>query len=222
MRGMGRGRRRHGGGLMHGRRSGRARLDLTGLSPAVRTVVESLIEGGEVDLTRSGEPVGTLVFTPAVLYGAVLPPDPPSGPGEGSEREGVKVVATTMLMSDAARRRLSDAFGPDYLVLDFLDAPSTADIVLTHPVSPQLMNRWTVMFPQAQVLITEILDPEFGLDVSGPVGRLLDAGAHAYLPPRPLEQVAENVHAYLAAQARPELGSRSAAMPELGLGDGAV
>jgi len=94
--------------------------------------------------------------------------------------------------------------------------------VLSQPVSPQLTHRWTVMFPQAQVLITEILDLEFGLDVSGPVGRLLDAGAHAYLPPRPLEQVAENVHGYLAAQARPELGSRSATMPELGTGDGAV
>ncbi|HET7659676.1 MAG TPA: hypothetical protein VFK66_04740 [Oryzihumus sp.] len=163
-----------------------------------------------------------MAFTPAVLDGAVLPPDPPGGPGRGAQREGTKVVATTMLMSDAARRRLSDAFGPDYLVLDFTEAPSTADIVLTQPVSPQLTHRWTVMFPQAQVLVTEILDPEFGLDVSGPVGRLLDAGAHAYLPPRPVEQVAENVRAYLAAQARPEVGSRGATWPELGPGGGAV
>ena len=219
---MRRGRRRHGGGLVHGRRSGGARLDLTDLSPEVRAVVESLIDDGEVDITRSGEPVGTLAFTSTVLGGAVLPPDPPGSLGPRSQREGVMVVATTMLMSDAARRRLSDAFGPDYLVLDFTDAPSTADIVLSQPVSPQLTHRWTVMFPQAQVLITEILDLEFGLDVSGPVGRLLDAGAHAYLPPRPLEQVAENVHGYLAAQARPELGSRSEAMPALGTGDGAV
>ncbi|GAA1238812.1 hypothetical protein GCM10009657_13130 [Oryzihumus leptocrescens] len=207
---------------MHRRRSGRAQLDLTGLSPEVRAVVESLIDDGEVDITRSGEPVGTLAFTSTVLHGAVLPPDPPGRTGQGSPREGVVVVATTMLMSDAARRRLSDAFGPDYLVLDFLDAPSTADIVLTQPVSPQLTHRWTLMFPQAQVIITEILDPEFGLDVSGPVGRLLDAGAHVYLPPRPVEQVAENVLGYLAAQARPELGSAGATRLELGTDDGAV
>lgn len=219
---MRRGRRRYGGGLVHVRRSGRARLDLTGLSPEVRAVFESLIDDGEVDITRSGEPVGTLAFTSAVLDGAVLPPDPPGSPGQGPQREGVKVVATTMLMSDAARRRLSDAFGPDYVVLDFLDAPSTADIVLSQPVSPQLTHRWTVMFPQAHVLITEILDPEFGLDVSGPVGRLLDAGAQAYLPPRPVEQVAENVRGHLAAQARAELGSRSATRPELETGDAAV
>src|SRR6478609_10363274 len=222
MGGMRRGRRRHGGGLARVRPSGRARLDLTDLAPEVRAVFESLIDDGEVDITRSGEPVGTLAFTSTVLGGAVLPPDPPGSLGPRSQREGVMVVATTMLMSDAARRRLSDAFGPDYLVLDFMDAPSTADIVLTHPVSPQLMNRWTVMFPQAQVLITEILDPEFGLDVSGPVGRLLDAGAHAYLPPRPVEQVAENVRGYLAAQTGPELGSRSASKPELGPDDDAV
>ena len=216
------GRRRHSHGLVRARRPGRARLDLTALSPEARAVVESLIDDGDVDITRAGEPVGTVSFTKAVLDGAVLQPDPPSISGQDSPREGVMVVATTMLLSDVARRRLSDALGPDYLVLDFLDAPSTADIVLTLPVSPQLVNRWTLMFPQAQVLVTEILDPELGLDVGGPVGRLLDAGAHAYLPPRPVEQVAENVLSHLAAQARLELGARSGAMPELGRGDGAV
>ncbi|MGZ4634361.1 MAG: hypothetical protein ACXVYY_09485 [Oryzihumus sp.] len=113
---------------MHGRRSGRARLDLTGLSPEIRGVVESLIDDGEVDITRSGAPVGTLAFTSTVLDGSVLPPDPPGRTGQGPQREGVMVVPTTMLMSDAARRRLSDAFGPDYLVLDFLDVRARTSI----------------------------------------------------------------------------------------------
>ena len=185
-------------------------------------MVESLIDAGDVDITRSGEPVGTVSFTSVVLGGEVLAPGPRIDRAQGLPREGAKVVATTMLLSDAARRRLSDALGPDYVVLDFPDAPSTTDIVLTQPVSPQLINRWTLMFPQAQVLVTEILDPELGLDVSGPVGRLMDAGAQAYLPPRPVEQVAENVLGYLAAQARPEIGSRSAATRELGASDDAV
>ena len=110
-----------------------------------------------------------------------------------------------MLMSDSARTRLNDAFGDSYLVLDFADAPSTADVVLTHAVSHQLIGRWTVMFPQARILVTEILDEELGLDIRGPLGRFLDAGAHAYLPRRPVEQLARNVDGYLASQAHPEL-----------------
>lgn len=194
----------------------RIRLDLTGLSPQVRAVIESIMDTGEVAIVRSGEPVGTLAFQPAVLEGVLLPPAAENSQDQVPEREDVKVVATTMRMSDAARARLRDAFGPSYLVLDFADAPSTADIVLTHAVSPQLIHRWTVMFPHARILITEILDEELGLDVRGPVGRLLDAGAHAYLPRRPVEQLAQNVHGYLASQARPELGTGDGAFLELG------
>lgn len=81
-----------------------------------------------------------------------------------------------MRMSDAARTRLGDAFGDSYLVLDFADAPSTADVLLTHAASSQLIGRLKGMFPQARILVTEILDEELGLDVRGPVGRPLDAG----------------------------------------------
>jgi hypothetical protein len=150
-------------------------------------VIESILEKGEVDLVRSGESVGTLAFRPTVLEGVLLPPAVENSLDRGREPEGVKVVVTTMRMSDAARTRLSDAFGDSYLVVDFADAPSTADVVLTHPVSTQLINRWTLMFPQARILVTEILDEELGLDVRGPVGRLLDAGAHGYLPRRPVD-----------------------------------
>lgn len=197
----------------------RNRLDLTELSPQVRAVIESIMDTGEVAIVRSGEPVGTLTFQPAVLEGVPFPPAGENCQDPVPEREDIKIVATTMLMSDAARASLSDAFGPAYLVLDFADAPSTADIVLTQAVSPQLIHRWTVMFPQARILITEILDEELGLDVRGPVGRLLDAGAHAYLPRRPVEQLAQNVHGYLASQGRPELGTGDGAFLELGSPD---
>lgn len=179
-------------------------------------MIESIMDTGEVALVRSGEPVGTLTFQPAVLQGVLLPPAGENRQDRAPERDDVKIVATTMLMSDAARASLSDAFGPAYLVLDFADAPSTADIVLTHAVSPQLIHRWTVMFPQARILITEILDEELGLDVQGPVGRLLDAGAHAYVPRRPVEQLAQDVHGYLASRGRTELGTDDGAFLELG------
>lgn len=173
------------------------------------------MEQGKVEIVRSGEPVGTLAFQSAVLEGVLLSPAEESDPGQVRDREGVQVVVTTMRMSDAARTRLSDAFGDSYLVVDFADAPSTADVVLTHPVSTQLTHRWTLMFPQARILVTEILDEEFGLDVRGPVGRLLDAGAHAYLPRRPVEQLAQNVHQYLVSHDRRELGTSDETVLEI-------
>jgi hypothetical protein len=202
-------------------RAQRAALDLTEVPPEVRTAIEAILAKGEVDVVRSGEPVGTLAFRSAVLEGVLLPPAEESSPDRVREPEGVKVVVTTMRMSDAARTRLSDAFGDSYLVVDFADAPSTADVLLSHPVSTQLINRWTVMFPRARILVTEILDEELGLDVRGPVGRLLDAGAHAYLPRRPVEQLAHNVHGYLvASQGRRELDTGDGTFLELGPSDG--
>ncbi len=208
------------------------RLDLTRLAPEVRAEIESIMAHGEVAIVRSGEPEGHLTFRPAVLEGVVLPPvtegdsgpatesTPEPSPEPAPEREGVQVVVTTMRMSDAARTRLSEAFGPSYVVLDFADAPATADIVLAQAVSPQLMNVWARMFPHARILVTEILDDELGLDVRGPVGRLLDAGAHGYLPPRPVEQVAREVHGYLASRARSELDAGRDPVLELGPRDG--
>ncbi len=200
-------------------RAQRAPIDLTELPPQVRTAIESILDQGEVEIVRSGAPVGTLAFQPAVLEGVLHSPAEESSPDEVPEPGGVTVVATTMLMSDAARTRLSDAFGDSYLVLDFADAPSTADVVLTHPVSHQLIRRWTLMFPQARILVTEILDEELGLDIRGPVGRLLDAGADAYLPRRPVEQLAQNVHGYLASQGHPELVAGDETVLELGPSD---
>ena len=173
-------------------------IELTHLTRGSRRLLESVMDGGEVTVCRDGITVGRLDFTPAVHTGNVLPPHVDDDRWSPPLREGVKVMVTTMRLSHAARGRLSDAMGPDYLVVDFLDAPDTADIVLTHPVSPQLLNRWQILFPDAHVIVTEIDDPELGVDMSGPVGRILDAGAHAYLPARPVQKVAENVRAYLA------------------------
>jgi DNA-binding NarL/FixJ family response regulator len=119
--------------------------------------------------------------------------------------DDVTVVATATKLSDAARRRLSDELGPGYIVLDLLKAPTTADVVLTHPVSPQLLGSLRASFPNARVIVTEIDDEELGVSHPGPVSRLLDAGASAYLPPRPLREVASSIHAYLTGSDAPQL-----------------
>lgn len=192
-------------------------IDLDDLDPGARAWLERLVAAGSMMLHRGGERLGEVSFMPSVLESTVF------GDAVSSDRtcadtlpDGVKVLATTMNLRPQARERLRESFGPDWVVLDFHDAPDTADAVLTAPYSPQLIHRWTLMFPQAQIIVTEILDDEFGLDVAGPVGRLMDAGAHAYLPPRPLEQVAQNVQSYLERRARGELGSAGPAVHQIG------
>ena len=115
-------------------------LDLEDLDPRARAWVEQLVSSGSLVLRESGRTVGTIGFLPA-------PADQPS------LREGAKVLATTMELRPEARDRLRQSFGPEWVVLDFHDAPPTADVVLTAAHSPQLINRWTLMFPQAQVIV---------------------------------------------------------------------
>ncbi len=189
------------------RRRGAPTLDLETLPREVRAAVDAMVAGCEVRLRSEGRDIGVLTFRPSVLEGTVV-----SGPAAAAESappeavpDGVTVVATATKLSDAARRRLSDELGSDYIVLDLLKAPPTADVVLTHPVSPQLLGALRAGFPNARVIVTEIDDEELGVSAPGPVSRLLDAGASAYLPPRPLREVAASMHAYLTGSGAPQL-----------------
>jgi hypothetical protein len=177
-------------------------LDVDALPPDVAVVLEAAMAGGCLTLVRSGHPIGALEFRSHVLEGTVVEtPDRFDRAGEpglpGSAPGGVTVVATAMKLSAAARRRLSDEFGAGYLVLDLHEAPASTDVLLIPPVSPQLIGMLGHQFPQARVVVTEIEDEELGVSYPGPVSRMLDAGANAYLPPRPIAELAADVHAYL-------------------------
>jgi len=188
-------------------------LDVEDLPPDVRAAVEGAIAGDGIVLTRSGLPIGSLEFRSNVLEGNVIE-RPQEEFSSASASDGVTVIATAMKLSDTARRRLADEFGADYVVLDIHTAPTSTDVLLTHPVSPQLLGLLRHQFPSARILITEIEDEELDVRYSGPVSRLLDAGASAYLPPRPIAEVAANVHAYLARDEGPMLESgKPAARP---------
>lgn len=184
-------------------------LDLDSLPPDVRAVFEAAIAGHGVALSQAGRTLGSLRFLPAVMEGTVVEAPSPRADARPAP-DGVTVVATAMTLSETARRRLSDEFGDDYIVVDFSKAPPSAEVLLVHPVSPQLLGMLRHQFPHAKVVITEIEDEELGVNYSGPVGRLLDSGASAYLPPRPIAELAANVHAYLtrSANAALEPGTR--------------
>ena len=185
-------------------------LDWDALPAEVAAALEAAVAGEDVALVRSGRRIGSLQFRSDVLEGTVVEATrAPRGPSAAAP-DGVTVVATAMRLSKAARRRLSDEFGAAYIVVDIHEAPPTTDVLLTHPVSPQLLGLLRHQFPSARLVITEIEDEELGVSYGGPVSRLLDAGASAYLPPRPIAELAATVHAYLSQQDLPMLGPAGA------------
>ena len=72
-------------------------------------------------------------------------------------------------------------------------APTTADVLLAPAGSPQLIASLRSMFPKARVVITEIEDEELGVNYQGPVQRLLNAGADAYLPAMSVPRLARQL-----------------------------
>ncbi|MGW4405973.1 hypothetical protein ACWEJ6_18225 [Nonomuraea sp. NPDC004702] len=161
------------------------RIDVARLPEDVVALVDALEPGESLVLTRDGASIATISSTVDVVQGAVVGRGAPDEPGDPPpvDHDSVTVVATAMELSNAARVALSDRLGADYVVLDMHAAPATADVLLVPAGSPQLIAGLRSMFPKARVVVTEIEDPELGVRYHGPVRRLLDAGADAYLPP---------------------------------------
>ncbi|WP_217707110.1 hypothetical protein [Nonomuraea rhodomycinica] len=180
---------------------------MTDLPEDLVALIDALEPGEELLITRDGESIAALSSTVRVLHGTVVDPvtaeqadEPPA-----IDYDDVTVVATAMKLSASARVSLSAQLGSDYVVLDMHAAPTTADVLLTPPVSPQLIASLRSMFPQARVIVTEIEDDELGVDYYGPVRRLLDAGAQAYLPPATIPRLARQLD-HALTQLRPSLG----------------
>ncbi|MFI9818064.1 hypothetical protein [Saccharothrix variisporea] len=157
-------------------------IDATRLPADVVALIEALGPRDELVVRRDGRPIATISGTHATF-----PERPPSDdPGF----EDVTVVATAMKLSASTRAALSDRLGPDYIVLDLHKAPKSAEVLLVPPVSPQLIGSLRAMFPQARVVIAEIEDEELGVSYSGPVRRLINAGADVYVPPSTIPRLA--------------------------------
>ena len=90
-------------------------------------------------------------------------------------------------------------------MLDLNEAPDSAEVVLIPAVSPTLVGMLRSRFRSARILVTEIEDEELGAHYTGPVTRILDAGATAYLPPRSISGIAEGVHAFLTTSQAPAI-----------------
>ena len=110
---------------------------------------------------------------------------------EGAVRgDGPVVVVTAMPLTPVAREALAHRLGPGHIVRDIRDAGNTADVVLVPPVSGQLVGRLRNEFPGAKILVTELSDEEFALDLPGPVSRLMQSGVDGYFVAPNLDQLA--------------------------------
>ncbi|MEU4446120.1 hypothetical protein AB0K14_34170 [Actinosynnema sp. NPDC050801] len=162
-------------------------IDVTDLPEDVVALVDALGPGEIVFITRDGAPI-------AAVAGI--------GGGTGArhvdaEQEpsvhDVTVVATAMKLSGSARASLSAALGGDYIVLDMHSAPTTADVLLVPPSSPQLIGSLRSMFPRARVIVTDVEDDGLGVSYHGPVRRMLDAGADSYLTSTTIPRLARQL-----------------------------
>ncbi|GAA3463662.1 hypothetical protein ACFFSW_30930 [Saccharothrix longispora] len=178
---------------------GARHIDVARLPEDVVALIDALGPGESLVVTRDGAPLAEVSR---------------SGDGTGAPRDDagwapsvhdVTVVATAMKLSGSARASLSAALGGDYIVLDLHAAPTTADVLLVPPSSPQLIGQLRALFPKARVIVAEIEDDGLGVGYRGPVRRMLDAGADGYLTstsvPRLARQLDHDVtrHRRLAA-----------------------
>jgi antitoxin (DNA-binding transcriptional repressor) of toxin-antitoxin stability system len=194
-------------------------IDVSRLPAELAELIAGLAPGEALTVTRDGEPMAKITGAGGPLAGTVIRAqrsgdDGSRGDGGGSNGEvpragdGVTVVATAMKLSETIRTSLSSELGADYIVLDMETAPETSDILLVPPISLQLLEALRARFPQARVMVVEVEDPELGLDYRGPVRRMLDAGAEAYLASTTLPRLARQLER--AVTHRPQLAADSA------------
>jgi hypothetical protein len=168
-------------------------FDVSDLPTAFREQLHSLQDGDEIVLIDDGEVVGTVVASPRVLVGEVLIPASADPEGRTPSRPSLKVVATGMKVTGQVRAYLSSALGDEYAVVDIRKAPETIDALLVPPLSAQALGILRSEFPSARLIVAEFEDPESDTWIAGPITRAMAAGAHAYLAPGTLEELAVDV-----------------------------
>ena len=100
-------------------------------------------------------------------------------------------VVTALPLKKAARARLAELLGAE--VVDVRHPIDRADLVLTPSCSPQLIGALKRKYPGARMVVVELDDWDFDIDVAGPVKRVLRAGADAYLLADSIEELASKI-----------------------------
>jgi hypothetical protein len=179
-------------------------IDVSRLPADVVELIDTLGPGGSLVITRGGISIAKITLARDALEGVIVTPraQEESAQQPPTTNENAIVVASALKLSAEVRGLLSDQLGEDYVVLDFDDAPPTADVLLVGPVSLQLIGRLRSMFPRARVMVAEFEDEDLGIKTRGSVRRLIDAGAETYLVSSTLSGLATQLNQAVAQRAQ--------------------
>jgi len=100
-------------------------------------------------------------------------------------------VVTALPLKQAARARLAELLGAR--VVDVRHPIDHADLVLTPSCSPQLIGALKRKYPGARIVVVELDDWDFGIEMRGPVKRILRGGADAYVLADSIEELASKI-----------------------------
>jgi hypothetical protein len=137
--------------------------------------------------------------------------EPDAQPGAVERRQPTgptrrPTVVAALPLKAPARARLTQLLGTQ--VLDLREAGDHADLVLAPSSSPQLLGRLQDRFPGARIVVVEITDDEFSVNLSGPVQRLLRGGADGYVTASSLDELAAALRQPRDAVPASEAGAR--------------
>jgi hypothetical protein len=102
-----------------------------------------------------------------------------------------RTVVTALPLKRAARRRLAELL--EARVVDVREPIDDPDLVLTPPCSPQLIGALGRKYHGARVVVVELDDWEYQIELPGPVKRILRSGAAAYVLADSLEELAAKI-----------------------------
>jgi hypothetical protein len=115
------------------------------------------------------------------------------------------VVVTAFPLKAPGRAKLAEQLG-DVQLLDIRDAVFEADLVLAPSCSPQCVAALKGAYPTARLVVVELDDWDFKVRLPGPVKRVLNAGADAYLLADSIEQLAQQLQ--VRPNASPDQGAK--------------
>lgn len=104
-----------------------------------------------------------------------------------------RTIVTALPLKKPARERLAQLLGAR--VVDIREVVEHVDMVLTPPCSPQTVGALKANFEGARIVVVELDDWEFDIEFDGPVKRILQGGADAYLLADSLDELASKIAA---------------------------
>ena len=104
-----------------------------------------------------------------------------------------RTIVTALPLKRPARERLAHLL--DARVVDVREPMDDPDLVLTPACSPQLIGALSRKYDGARIVVVELDDWEFDIELSGPVKRILRSGAAAYVLADSIDELAAKITA---------------------------